>query len=310
LTAGKSLIRTARQTFSWDWTGSSMRIAYESFGAGPPCLMLPAFSTVCTREEMRPLAERLAARRTVTLVDWPGFGESSRRPFAYGPALMRAFLGEFLASRFCEPPDVVAAGHAAGIVLGVARERPRAWSRIVLVAPTWRGPLPTAMMRPPERWAWLRTLVRAPLIGPALYRLNTAAPVIGLMYRRHVYANRQAVTPDLVRRKQAVARRPRARFASVAFVTGALDPVTSREAFHALLVPPPAPLKIIYGAETPARSRAEIKAMMSGCGTAIEIESIAGGSLGVHEERPDAVFAAIAPFLDPRSQRESVGGGA
>jgi pimeloyl-ACP methyl ester carboxylesterase len=308
LTASESSTGVKRQTFPWMWSGRAVSVAYDTFGVGPPCLLLPAFSTVCTREEMRPLGERLAACRTVTLVDWPGFGESSRQPFAYGPVLMRAFLGDFLAGRFSQAPAVVAAGHAAGIVLGLARQNPRAWSCVVLVAPTWRGPLPTAMGRPPEHWAWVRSLVRAPVVGPALYRLNTAAPVIALMYRRHVYANRHAVTRELLERKQSIARRPRARFGSVAFVTGGLDSVTTREAFHALLVPPTAPLKIVYGTASPPRSRAEIEALPAAAG--VEIEAVAGGSLGMHEELPDAVFRAIAPFLDAQSQCANVGAGA
>lgn len=290
--------------------GRAVSIAYERFGAGPPCLLLPAFSTVCTREEMRPLAQRLAGRHTVTLVDWPGFGDSSRQPFAYGPTLMRAFLGAFLENGFSRAPDVIAAGHAAGIVLGLGRERPGAWCRIVLVAPTWRGPLPTAMGRVPQRWAWVRALVRAPVIGPALYRVNTAAPVIALMYRRHVYANPRSVTRELIERKQAIARARRARYGSVAFVTGGLDPVLSREAFQSLLTPPPAPILIVYGSGTPRRSRTEIEAIAQGAG--LEARRLDGGSLGVCEERPDAVFEAIAPFLDASpagTQRESVGGG-
>jgi pimeloyl-ACP methyl ester carboxylesterase len=289
------------RVFSWSWEGRPVAIVYETFGSGPPCLLLPAFSTVCTREEMRPLAMRLADRLTVTLVDWPGFGESSRQPFAYGPLLMQAFLGEFLAQVFAEPPSVVAAGHAAGYALALARMRSPCWTRIVLVAPTWRGPLPTAMGRPPERWGWVRRLVRTPLLGEGLYRMNTAGPVIALMYRRHVYADRLQVTGALVRTKQAIARRARGRHASVAFVTGALDPVGDREQFQRLVAPPSAPTLIVYGSDTPPRSRAEIESLKGLGGIAV---SAVPGSLGVHEEQPEIVFRAIAGFLF-----QNVGGG-
>ncbi len=284
-----------RQTHSWTWLGQKVAVVHESFGAGSPCLLLPSFSTVSTREEMRPLAARLAEQLTVTLVDWPGFGDSSRQSFSYGPALMRAFLADFVANHFTQAPSVIAAGHAAGYALGLARAHPRVWSRIVLIAPTWRGPLPTAMGRPPDQWEWVRSLVRAPLIGSALYRLNTAAPVIALMYRRHVYANPERVTRSFIRSKQAVARQRGARYASVAFVTGGLDTVASREAFRQLIVPPPAPLLIVYGAETPPRSRAEIEALRPLEG--IEFRAVGGGSLGVHEEQPEAVLQIVMPFL-------------
>jgi hypothetical protein len=49
-------------------------------------------------------------------------------------------------------------------------------------------------------------VIRAPLIGPALYRLNVAKPVIAAMYRRHVYADRNRITPEFLGQKTAVAR--------------------------------------------------------------------------------------------------------
>lgn len=296
-----SICRGDCKVFSWVWERRSVAIAYETFGTGPPCLLLPAFSTVCTREEMRALAARLADRLTVTLVDWPGFGESSRQPFAYGPLLMQSFLGDFVARVFHALPAVVAAGHAAGYALALARTRAPCWSRIVLLAPTWRGPLPTAMGRSSEHWGWLRRLVRAPFVGEGLYRLNTAAPVIALMYRRHVYANRVRVTGELVRTKQATARRPRGRHASVAFVTGALDLVPDRDSFHRLVRRPPAPTLIVYGADTPPRSRAEMESL---AGLEGIIVRVVPGSLAVHEEHPEVVFQALGGFLS-----QNVGGG-
>jgi hypothetical protein len=47
-----------------------------------------------------------------------------------------------------------------------------------------------------------------PLIGEALYRLNTLRSIIGLMYRRHVYSDASLITPAFVAKKQGVARRP------------------------------------------------------------------------------------------------------
>jgi hypothetical protein len=74
-----------------------------------------------------------------------------------------------------------------------------------------------------------------------LRRPNSAAQYglsgVALMYCRHLYANPKRVTRDFVRVKQVVAHRPQARHASVAFVTGVLDPVGDSAAFHTLIVP-------------------------------------------------------------------------
>lgn len=67
--------------FQWSWRGRPISVTYETLGTGRPVLLLRAFSTVSSREEMRPLGERLAAQdRSCVLVDWPGFADSSRGP--------------------------------------------------------------------------------------------------------------------------------------------------------------------------------------------------------------------------------------
>jgi hypothetical protein len=142
---------------------------------------------------------------------------------------------------------MVAAGHAAAYAVALARDQPGVWSRVVLLAPTWRGPLPTAMGEHPSAYAWVRRLVGMPVIGEALYRLNTLSSVISLMYRRHVYDDADRITPAFVAQKQDVARRRGARFASAAFVTGGLDPVADRAAFLALLDPLPVPTLALCG---------------------------------------------------------------
>ena len=65
-------------TLAWVWEGKPVAVGYDARGGGrsgrETVVLLPAFSTVSTREEMRALAERLAPDfRTIT-PDWPGFG--------------------------------------------------------------------------------------------------------------------------------------------------------------------------------------------------------------------------------------------
>jgi pimeloyl-ACP methyl ester carboxylesterase len=177
------------RTFPWEWRGRPIEVAYETLGAGRAVLLLPAFSTVSSREEMRPLAEHLAARGcSCMLVDWPGFGESTRGRLSYGPRLYQHFLADFATALVPKGAALIAAGHAASYALLLAHDRPAVWSHTVLLAPTWRGPLRTAMGEHPRAYASARGLVGIPVIGEAFYRLNTLRSVIGLMYRRHVYS--------------------------------------------------------------------------------------------------------------------------
>jgi pimeloyl-ACP methyl ester carboxylesterase len=282
-------------TFQWEWRGRPIRIVYETLGVGRAVLLLPAFSTVSSREEMRPLAECLAAQGCYCiLVDWPGFGDSTRGRLGYGPRLYHHFLADFASAVVQRGAAVVAAGHAASYALELARDRPGVWSHAVLLAPTWRGPLPTAMGEHPKAYAWVRGLIGTPLIGEALYRLNTLRSVIGLMYRRHVYSEASRITPAFVAKKQEVARRPGARFGSVAFVTGNLDPVSDRGAFLALFDPPPVPTLVFCGNATPSKSKAEMAVLAGQSGIDLRW---AAGSLGLHEECAQAIADPIVRFV-------------
>lgn len=287
-------VRTV-QRFAWAWHGKPVEAAYEVVGTGAPVLLLPAFSTVSSREELRPLADRLAeAGFACTLLDWPGFGSSTRGQLRYGPALYAGFLADFCAAVVPEGSAVIAAGHAAGYVLALGRQRSGIWRRMVLLAPTWRGPLPTAMGPHPRAYAMVRTMVSAPVIGEALYRLNTHPRVIGMMYRRHVYADAGEVTSDFVATKRGFACQPGARFASVAFVTGALDPVSDRTGFQAMLALPPALTLVLCGDATPPKSKAEMSAILPS--QDVEVRWIPG-SLGLHEEMAVMISKSIAAFL-------------
>jgi pimeloyl-ACP methyl ester carboxylesterase len=285
---------TARE-YHWSWKNQTITVLYEVLGAGKPILLLPAFSSVSTRDEMRGVAGHLSQHYQVILLDWPGFGQSTRPALNYQPALYRAFLKDFVRSQFTEPVVVVAAGHGAGYVMELAQRQPPVWAWVVLVAPTWRGPLPTAMGE--HRWFYglLRFWVKLPILGQLLYFLNTLSPFLRLMYRRHVFAEKQHVTPALVAQKQRSARQPGARHAAVAFVTGALDPVRQRSNFVDYFQPlPPVPVLLVIGEQTPPKSLEEMEFLAHF--TAAQVHRMPG-SLGLHEEYPDQLVDGILPFL-------------
>ncbi len=291
-------------SFDFSWNGGRLTVAIELQGRGLPVLLLPAMSTVSTRTEMRPVAERLVDRFQAISVDWPGFGEVPHQALDYGPDLMREFLGALLGRLADEhgirSPAVVAAGHAAGYVLAREAATPGSFDRLALVAPTWRGPLPTMMGGRRPLQDRLRRLVQAPVVGPLLYRLNVSRPVVRRMYAGHVMADQATLTPAFLDRKLRVARQSGARFASAAFVTGALDPFADRDGFLEAAGAVRCPVLVLYGALTPPRSKAEMQALAQVAG--VESVAIAGGKLGIHEEMPDAVAGPIRGFLEARTE--------
>jgi pimeloyl-ACP methyl ester carboxylesterase len=128
---------------AWTWRGHSVHLGVTRAGAGPRVLMLPALSSISTRGEMRPLAQRLATDFATVAVDWPGFGDAPRPAVPWEPDAYREYLADLLAAQ--RPFATIAAGHAAGYCLDAARARPGSAGRLCLIAPTWRGPLPTVM---------------------------------------------------------------------------------------------------------------------------------------------------------------------
>jgi hypothetical protein len=100
-----------------------------------------------------------------------------------------------------------------------------------------------------------------PGLGPLLYRLNVNPFVVRKMVAGHVYSDATWLTDERLTEKRRVIDAPGARFASTAFVTGALDRVASRTEFLALATRAGIPVLVVYGAATPVRFRAEIEAL-------------------------------------------------
>jgi pimeloyl-ACP methyl ester carboxylesterase len=283
------------RTLQWNWRGHTICLGADSIGAGPQVLLLPALSSISTRHEMRPLQERLAERYSTIRVDWPGFGDRPRPPVDWTPQAYSEFLEFLLATVIARPCAVIAAGHAATYVLMCSLESPRLISRLVMIAPTWRGPLPTMLNGRRRLLDRICDVVDHPGLGPVIYRLNVNRLVVRLMTAGHVYADAGFLTPERLREKLDVVRAPGARFGSVRFVTGRLDPVDRQEEFLNLARRTTTPILLIHGAGTPPKSQAEIEALASLPG--IRRVRLASGKLAVHEEFPDAVVHAIGRFL-------------
>ena len=288
------VVRATSSTYQWCWQGQPLTIAYETDGVGEHIFLLPAFSTVSSRAEMSGLADCLRSQFQVTTVDFPGFGDSARPRLDYAPPLYRQFLADFVRDMYSSPVMTIAAGHAAGYALNLAATVPNSVSKLVLVAPTWRGPLPT-MARGQKPWLkGVRELIRTPLLGQFLYQLTTTPSFLAFMYRRHVYNDASKLTPDLLSQKRQLTQQPGARYGAAAFVTGGLDPYVDRSDAIAQLQSLSIPVTIAIGENSPPKSKAEMLALAA---VPNVISHNLPGTLGLHEEYPTELYNAILPFL-------------
>ena len=288
-----SSIGGTKNVYHWNFLDKQYRVVYETIGEGNPLLLLTAFSTVSSRTEMKGIANILATKYRVTVLDWLGFGESQCPPVDYNPALFQQLLGDFIKSIFNSPIILIAAGHASGYALKFAQNNPDIISKLILIAPTWQGPL-RVMGLPDGVRNGVKNLVRSPVIGQGLYYLNTTPSFLRLMYKRHVYVDESKLTPEFIAQKHQITSKEGARYAPAAFVTGAIDPVTDREEFLQLLDSVSIPVLIILAENAPPKSKAETEAMA-------ELEQVQAvrleGTLGIYEEYPEAVTEAMNNFL-------------
>ena len=290
----------ARQV-EWSWREKPVAVGLDERGSGPGVLLLPALSSISTRAEMRPLMDRLAPLMRAVSVDWPGFGAQGRPDMPWTPEALSSFLDHLLRAVVPDVRLVVAAGHAATYLLHHAAHHPGRLDRLALIAPTWRGPLPTMAGGERRLFARIKRAIETPVVGQLLYRANVNRFIVRMMAAGHVYSDPRALSGERLAEKQRVINAPGARFGSAAFVTGGLDRVASRTEFLALARRAGVPILVAYGQQTPPKSRAEMEALADVSG--VQSCPLPHGKLGVHEEFPDQVARVIAPFLlSPNNQ--------
>jgi pimeloyl-ACP methyl ester carboxylesterase len=149
--------------------------------------------------------------------------------------------------------------------------------------------------RPSPAFASIARSADYPILGPLLYRLNVNPFVIGKMVSGHVYSEPGWLTGARRAEKLAVTRAAGARHASFRFVAGELDPMPDRDTFLAAAGRVNAPILVVYGAETPRRSKAEMEALAALPNVRTVV--VPRGKLSVNEEFPEPVATAVREFL-------------
>ncbi|MBN9507980.1 MAG: alpha/beta hydrolase [Alphaproteobacteria bacterium] len=280
----------------WSWQGRALTLGVDEAGDGPPVLLLPALSSISTRREMHPLMAALAPGFRLIAPDWPGFGDRPRPAINWTPEALSAFLEHLVVQDLPALHATVAAGHAAAYALHLAAQRPGVLGgRLALLAPTWRGPLPTMAGGDRRLFHAIRRAVALPVAGPLLYRLNVNRFVVRMMVAGHVYSEADTLAGERLRQKQDVIRAAGARFGSAGFVTGGLDRLGSRRAFVDLARRVAQPVLVAYGAGTPPKSRAEMAALA-------ELPNVRAwiaprGKLGFYEEFGAELAPTLSAFL-------------
>jgi pimeloyl-ACP methyl ester carboxylesterase len=283
------------EDITWRCDGRDVTVGLDRLGTGPVVLLLPALSSISTRRELVPLQQRLARWFTTVAIDWPGFGEQPRPYVDWRPEIYEAFLKHVFAQVVPRPFATVAAGHGAGYVIRHCAARPEDTSRIVLLSPTWRGPLPTMVGRSHRLFETMGRGFDPPVLGPMLYAMNVNRAVIGMMTRGHVYADSAWLTEQKMTEKLAVTSAPGARHSSARFVTGQVDPFASRDEQLQAAGRVTVPMLAVFSENAPRKSRAEMEALASLDN--VQVVRVPNGKLSFYEEFPDQAAGAVLGFL-------------
>ncbi|XP_007037336.2 PREDICTED: uncharacterized protein LOC18604677 [Theobroma cacao] len=309
----KPLKPTKTNCWEWKFKDNVINIYYEeheneSTDHAKNILMIPTISDVSTVQEWRAVAKDILGRVgkvnwRATVVDWPGLGYSSRPKMDYDADVMEKFLVDFIKEISSPENDFVifGGGHAATIAIRAAKKglvKPKA---IAAVAPTWAGPLPIVFGRDPSmqtRYGLLRGTLRAPAVGWMMYNMLVSNEgAIQSQYKSHVYANPKNVTPAIVQSRYKLTTKKGSRFVPAAFLTGLLDPVTSREEFLELYaeLEGEMPILVVSTEGSPKRSKAEMEALREAKGVSKFVE--VPGALLPQEEYPRMVAEELYQFL-------------
>jgi pimeloyl-ACP methyl ester carboxylesterase len=293
----------AYEEISWRVDGHDLSIGLDRVGSGPVVLLLPALSSISTRRELQTLQERLARTFTTILIDWPGFGDLPKPFVDWRPEIYEQYLNYLLTHVVPNPFGIIAAGHAAGYLFKHFAKHEQATGRLVLLSPTWRGPLPTMMGGNRSIFPKIARAVDRPFFGALLYRLNVNRFVIGMMARGHVYANPGWLTGQRMADKYAVTRTSGARHSSARFVTGGLDPFRSRDEQLEAVRHIDTPILSLYANSAPKKSRMEMESLAELSN--LETRQLPQGKLSFYEEFPDETAEVINTFLTARSASKS-----
>ena len=219
---------------TYRWRGFD--VAYTEAGDpdDPDLLLVHGISAASSSREFAPIFEALSKEYHVIAPDLPGFGRSDRPPLLYSASLYETFLTDAIED-LTEDPIVVASSLSGAYAANAAEDD--SVRELVLICPT-----DTTMGDPPR--AWVRALLRSPVVGTGLFNLLVSKPGLGHFHADHGYADMGNLTAETLAYEWRSAHQSGARYAPASFLGGFLDPDADLETILAGLE---LPVTLLWG---------------------------------------------------------------
>ncbi len=267
---------------------SGQEIVFQELGSGPPVVLLHAFGPGYGVGQWRDAAEILAARHTVYVPDFPGWGRTRAASGAHHPDRYLGLIEDFLGGVVRERAVLVAAGLAAAYAIHAAVDHPGRVRALALVSPLG---LTAAAAHP-----FLGTLLGLPLVGAPVLDLLTSRTALEQHLRREVYAAPERVDAGLLEQYHRASHTGPARAAFAAYLRGglALDVAEELPRLHV-------PLWLAWGRQgkNPPVATADLWLHeLSGNQPGAELDVLEGAGDLPHAETPALFCRALERFLE------------
>lgn len=289
--AGNRLVRESEpleqplpgEAGTYRWRGMDVAYVEDGDPDDPDVLLLHGMNAAGTSKEFEPIWSQLAEDYHVIAPDFPGFGRSDRPPLQYSASLYESFVADF-ARDLTDDAVCLASSLSAAYAVDAAAADPDLFSRLVLVCPT------SETM--PGRKVWLRSALRAPLVGETVFNVVTSKPLIDYFAADHGYYDVERKSEGLAEYQHHSSHLPGARYAPASFVAGFLD---SELDLGATLADLDLPTTLVWGRET------EITPLRDGRDLAERADArlvvVDYAKLQPHAEHPDEFLDAVAEEL-------------
>jgi len=203
-----------RATEAYRWRGFDISYTEAGDPSDPDLLLLHGINAAGSSAEFEACFDDLAGDYHVVAPDLPGFGLSDRPPLMYSPSLYVTFVADLIRD-LTENPTVVASS-LTGAYTAMAVDGGAAVEELVLVCPTDRTV--------PGRRVWLRSLLRTPLLGEAVFNLIASEPSLRYFQTDHGFYDTRLIDEEWTSYRWQLTHQPGARYAPASFVSGFLDP--------------------------------------------------------------------------------------
>lgn len=222
-------------THSYRWRGFNIEYTSADDPENADLVLVHGINVAATSREFETVFESLAEEYHVLAPDLPGFGTSDRPPLLYSAPLYEQFLVDFI-DDLADEPTVVASGLSGTYATLAVRDLDV--SELVLLCPT-----DTTMGGDGKR-TWVRSLLRSPLVGQALFNVLVSEPSMRHFHADHGYHDMDNLTEERLAYEWRSAHQEGARFAPASFLGGFLDP---DESLQENLPDIDAPVTLVWG---------------------------------------------------------------